>query len=394
VVDAVQDLLAPQAARDVLLARLRRLPAERVPLAPELAGRVLAEPVLAVRDLPPFPNSAMDGYALRAVDAASSPPVAFRIAAGDDPPDLPAGAAAEIATGAPLPDGADAVVPVELAREQDGRLEVDGSVSEGDHVRLPGEDAHAGDVVLDAGTRLTALAIAGAATAGVDAVVAVRRPRVAVVVTGDEIVPPGQPLRRGQIHDSNSLLIAARCASLGADVVLRERVPDDAAATRAALARGFEAADLVLTSGGVSVGPHDHVKPALAALGAEALFWRISAQPGKPVFAGIRAGRPVVGLPGNPLSVLVGLELLVRPALALLSGRAPDAEVRRVRLSRPVRRNAIRTRYLPVTLDGDEASPLGAGLSHLLAASALADALIVIPPGDGEADGEVDALPF
>jgi molybdopterin molybdotransferase len=267
-------------------------------------------------------------------------------------------------------------------------------VSEGDHVRRPGEDAHQGDVVLDAGVRLTALAIAGAATAGVDAVVAVRRPRVAVLVTGDEIVAPGQPLRRGQIHDSNSLLIAARCASLGAEVVLRERVPDDAAATRAALARAFEAADIVLTSGGVSVGPHDHVKPALAALGAEALFWRISAQPGKPVFAGIRNGVPVVGLPGNPLSVLVGLELLVRPALAVLSGRAPEAEVRRVRLSRPVRRNAMRTRYLPATLNGDEASPLGAGLSHLLAASALAEALIVIPPGDGETDGEVDALPF
>src|SRR5690349_4067525 len=253
-VDAVQDLLAPQAARDLLLGRLERLAAERAPLTPDLAGRVLAEPVRAARDLPPFANSAMDGYALRAAEAGSPLPVAFRIAAGDDPPDLPPGSCAEIATGAPLPDGADAVVPVELAAEEDGRLRVDGSVSAGDHVRLPGEDAHAGDVVLAAGTRLSALAIAGAATSGVDEVSVVRRPRVAVLVTGDEIVAPGQPLRRGQIHDSNSLLIAARCAVLGADVVLRERVPDDAAATRAALARGFDAADLVLTSGGVSVG--------------------------------------------------------------------------------------------------------------------------------------------
>ena len=393
-VDAVQDLLAPDAARGLLLARLRRLPPERVALAAEIAGRVLAEPVAAVRDLPPFANSAMDGYALRAAEAGSNLPVAFRIAAGDDPPDLAPGAAAEIATGAPMPDGADAVVPVELAREQDGRLVVEGAVNHGDHVRLPGEDAHAGDVILAAGTRLSPLAVAGAATSGVDQLVVVRRPRVAVLVTGDEIVAPGQPLRRGQIHDSNSLLIAARCASLGAEVVLRERVPDDAGATRHALARGFEAADIVLTSGGVSVGPHDHVKPSLAALGVEALFWRISAQPGKPVFAGIRGSKPVIGLPGNPLSVLVGLELLVRPALAVLAGRSPDAEVRRARLSRPVRRNALRTRFLPVTLEGGEARPLGAGLSHLLAASALADALVVIPPGAGEADGEVDVLPF
>jgi molybdopterin molybdotransferase len=177
-------------------------------------------------------------------------------------------------------------------------------------------------------------------------------------------------------------------------VVLRERVPDDADATRHALARAFEAADIVLTSGGVSVGPHDHVKPSLAALGVESLFWRISAQPGKPVFAGMRGAQPVIGLPGNPLSVLVGLELLVRPAVAVLGGRSPEREVRRARLSRPLRRNAIRTRFLPVTLEGDEARPLGAGLSHLLAASALADALVVIPPGDGEAVGEFDVLPF
>jgi molybdopterin molybdotransferase len=149
-----------------------------------------------------------------------------------------------------------------------------------------------------------------------------------------------------------------------------------------------------LTSGGVSVGPHDHVKPALGALGVEELFWRISAQPGKPVFAGIRGSQAVVGLPGNPLSVLVGLELLVRPALDVLAGRDAERPVRRARLASAVKRNAIRTRFLPAQLAGDVARPLGAGLSHLLAASALADALIVVPPGEGLEDGEVDVLPM
>ena len=335
----------------------------------------------------------MDGYALRAADAPSRPPIAFRIAAGDDPPDLPAGSSAEIATGAPLPDGADAVVPVELAREEDGRLVIEGAVTRattcGCRVRTPTPGTSSWPP--EPGSRRWRRR---RRHRGRGPVVAVRRPRVAVLVTGDEIVAPGQPLRRGQIHDSNSLLIAARCASLGADVVLRERVPDDAAATRDALARGFEAADIVLTSGGVSVGPHDHVKPALAALGVRRCSGGSRLSPASRRSPASAGRAPVIGLPGNPLSVLVGLELLVRPALAVLAGRSPEAEERRARLSRPVRRNAIRTRYVPVTLEGGEARPLGAGLSHLLAASALADALVVIPPGEGEADGEVDVLPF
>jgi molybdopterin molybdotransferase len=225
----------------------------------------------------------------------------------------------------------------------------------------------------------------------------VRRPRVAVLVTGDELVAPGEPLGPGQIHDSNSTLIAARCRELGADVVLERRVPDDAAATRDAFAAALAAADVVLSSGGVSVGAHDHVKDALRALGAEELFWRVAIQPGKPVFAASAGAVRIVGLPGNPLSVLAGLELLVRPLLALLSGRAEPGPPRiAVRLASALRRNAHRMRVLPVELRGGEAIPLGAGMSHLVARAAAADGLVLIPPGDGEeaAGATLEAVPF
>jgi molybdopterin molybdotransferase len=238
---------------------------------------------------------------------------------------------------------------------------------------------------VSAGTRLRPLSLAAIATGGVADLSCHRAPRVAIVVTGDELVAPGEPLRYGQIHESNSVLIAARCEQAGASVVAIERVRDDAEATREALAEALELADVVVTSGGVSMGTRDHVKPALAALGVEQLFWRMAVQPGRPTWCGMRDGRVVVGLPGNPLSVMVGLELLLLPALRRLSGAADAGPATfRMPLTRTLRRDPSRLRIRPVRLVDAGAEPLGADLSHQLARAAIADALALVPVGDGE----------
>ncbi len=253
-------------------------------------------------------------------------------------------------------------------------------------MRRQGTDVAANSVVVAAGSRLRPLALAAIATGGVAELSCHRVPRVSVVVTGDELVAPGEPLRHGQIHESNSVLIAARCEQAGAEVVAIERVRDDAGATREALARALELADVVVTSGGVSVGTRDHVKPALAALGVEQLFWRLAVQPGRPTWCGLRDGRVVVGLPGNPLSVMVGLELLLLPALRRLAGAA-DAGPATFQLPLDRRRCAgipQRLRVRPVRLVAAGAEPLGADLSHQLGRAAIADALALVPVGEGE----------
>jgi molybdopterin molybdotransferase len=192
-------------------------------------------------------------------------------------------------------------------------------------------------------------------------------------------------LQNGQIHESNSILIAARCEQAGAHVVSVERVRDDAGATRDALARALEQADVVVTSGGVSVGTRDHVKPALADLAVEQLFWRMAVQPGRPTWCGLRGDRVVVGLPGNPLSVMVGLELLLVPALRRLAGAAePGPETFQLPLTGALRQDPGRLRVRPVRVVSGRAEPLGADLSHQLGRAAVADALALVPMGDGE----------
>jgi molybdopterin molybdotransferase len=379
--------LLPHEARALLLRRLAPLPAETVALSSALTGRVVADDVHAAHDLPPFDNSAMDGYAVRAAEAAEELPVRGNSFAGDDPARLEPHTAMTIATGAPLPAGADAVVPVELAHANGDRVSFDGPVALGDHVRPRGTDVPAGAVVISAGSSLRPLALAAIATSGVARVRCHRAPRVSVVVTGDELVAPGEPLQHGQIHESNSILIAARCEQAGAHIVSVERVHDDAAATREALSQALEEADVVVTSGGVSVGTRDHVKPALAALGVEQLFWRLAVQPGRPTWCGLRAGRVVIGLPGNPLSVMVGLELLLVPALRRLAGAAhPGPVTFQLPLTEPLRRDPQRLRVRPVRLVPAGAEPLGADLSHQLGRAAAADALALVPAGDGELD--------
>jgi molybdopterin molybdotransferase len=290
-----------------------------------------------------------------------------------------------IATGAPLPAGADAVGPVELAHASGDRVSFEGPVALGDHVRPRGTDVPAGAVVITAGNSLRPLALAAIATSGVAELRCHRAPRVCVVVTGDELVAPGEPLLHGQIHESNSILIAARCEQAGAQIVSVERVHDDAADTREALREALGEADVVVTSGGVSVGTRDHVKPALAALGVEQLFWRLAVQPGRPTWCGLRAGRVVIGLPGNPLSVMVGLELLLVPALRRLAGAAhPGPVTFQLPLTEPLRQDPQRLRVRPVRLVAGGAEPLGADLSHQLGRAAAADALALVPVGGGE----------
>ncbi len=384
-------LLQADEACSLLLAACGPLPSERVSAGPSVVGRVLAEPIGAALDLPPFPSSAMDGYAVRAADASTPLPIAFRAAAGEDPPPLPDGHAAGITTGGVVPEGADSVVPVERATERDGLVHVEGAVGPGDHVREIGSDLRRGAEVLPAGVPIVPLALAALSAAGIAEIAVHRRVRVAVVVTGDELRTPPEPLRRGQIYESNGSFLAARSIALGAELVSLERVADDAEATRDAFARALETADLVLASGGVSVGPHDHVKPALRALGVRELFWRIALQPGKPAWAGELGGRLVVALPGNPLSVLAGYELLVRPALGRLSGlRKPVPTRLRLPLSEPVHRLAGRMRAVPSVLEGSSVRPLGAGLSHQLGRAALADGLALVPAGGADAPaGEI-----
>jgi molybdopterin molybdotransferase len=370
----------------LLLAACRPLPSERVMPGSAIVGRVLAEPVRAALDLPPFPSSAMDGYAVRARDVGPSLAVAFRAAAGDDPPALPEGTAAGVTTGGVVPDGADAVVPIERALERDGVVTFEGDVHEGDHVRHPGSDLLRGSEVLPAGAPVVPLALAAVSAAGIAEIVVHRRPRVVVVVTGDELRTPPEPLRRGQIYESNGSFLGARSVALGAELVRVERVADDADATREAFVRALADADLVLCSGGVSVGPHDHVKPALRALGVRELFWRIALQPGKPAWAGESDGRLVIALPGNPLSVLAGFELLVRPVLRRLAGARNPVPLRlRLPLSEPVRRLPDRMRAVPSLLEPSSVRPLGAGLSHQLGRAALADALALVPAGGADA---------
>jgi molybdopterin molybdotransferase len=382
-------LIPPAEGLRLILEHTPALDVEQAAVSADLAGRVLAVDVHAAVSLPPFDTSAMDGYTVRAADlGGGGVPIAFRLGAGDRPRPLPAGAAAGIATGAPLPDGADAVVPVEDAREEDGLLLAE-PPAVGAHIRERGGDVREGDVVGTSGTRLTPALLAAISATGVGTVTVSRRPRVAALATGSELVRVGQPLEPGQIYESNLTSIVAQARASGAEVVAASTVADDRDATREAFARAIAAADVVVSSGGVSVGPHDHVKPALAALGVREVFWRLAHKPGKPLWFGVAGnGALVFGLPGNPISSLVCVELFLRPALAAMQhGRPPQRPV--ARLAEPVTRlrerdHAVRCR-LSASPEGMQLQPLGPQDSHLIVHAAGADAIALVEAGEGEA---------
>jgi molybdopterin molybdotransferase len=371
-----------------VLEHAQALPAESVAVG-AAAGRVTAEPARAVVDLPPFASSAMDGYAVRAADLPGRLSVVGHIAAGRPAERaLAAGEAMAISTGGVVPEGADAVIPIEYVVHHDNGIEVEASLAAGKHVRPRGGDVHAGDLVVEAGVRLGAAQLGALAAAGLAAVSCARRPRVAVLATGTELARPGEPLAPGQVYESNALMLAAALAASGADIEVLPVVADDASAHRAGLERGL-AADVFVTSGGVSVGPHDLVRRIEAELGVEEVFWRVAIKPGKPVSFGVRGATLVFGLPGNPVSSLVGCELFAKPALRALQGlRDPLPRFEPGRLASPLRRNDARDELVRARArldqDGIVLEPLAGQESHMIVHSAAADALVHVPLGEGE----------
>jgi molybdopterin molybdotransferase len=384
----VPELLTLEEALERILEHARPLPTETV--ATEAArGRVVREPARALVDLPPFPSSAMDGFAVRAANTPGELPVAFRVAAGEAPPSaLPPASAAGIATGGTVPEEADAVVPVELAEDRGDRVVISAPATSGQHIRRRGGDVHEGDVVVAAGTRLGAAQIGALAAAGIPEVRCSTLPRVVVLATGSELRPAGEPLAPGQIYESNRSMIAAALAGAGAEIEVLPVVEDDEAAHRAAIARGLEA-DALITSGGVSMGPHDLVRRVAAELGVEEIFWGVAVKPGKPLAFGVRGETLVFGLPGNPVSSLVGSLLFVRPALLARQGVADPAPMFvHGRLSRSLRRNAQRDEFVRAkrveSTDGPVLEAIVGQESHMIVRAAVADALIHVPRGDGE----------
>jgi molybdopterin molybdotransferase len=359
-------------------------PAEEVALY-EARGRVLAADIVAGVPLPPFDNSAMDGYAVRAADVAGPPvrlPVAFDVPAGrTDVPPLPEGAVARIMTGAPVPVGADAIVPVEQTDGGTETVAIKAAAKVGTHVRRTGEDVRAGDVVLTAGTVLGAAQLGVAAAVGHARLAVRRRPEVLVLSTGSELVTPGAPLAPGQIYESNGPMLAAAVEEAGGRAELLRFVPDDVDQFLAVLGERAAGVDLVLTSGGVSAGAYEVVKDALADRGVT--FGKVAMQPGGPQGAGLWEGRvPVVTLPGNPVSALVSFEVFVRPALRAAFGHPyPERPVVVARLAERLTSPSGRRQFRRGVLDAREGTvaEIGGPPSHLLGSLAKADCLFVVP---------------
>jgi molybdopterin molybdotransferase len=379
-------LISIEEGRRRVLEAVRVLDSERVALA-DARGRVLAEEVTSSVDVPPFDSSAMDGFALVAGPARELDVEGESRAGHPYGGELEPGTAVRISTGAALPAGATAVIPVERTSESDGRVSVEETAA-GANIRRAGEDVRVGDVVLARGTRLGPAELGVAASVGQAELVCSRRPRVALLVTGDELVQPGKQLGPGQIYSSNGFALAGQVAAAGAELVMRETVPDSATGTHAALERALSGSDAVVASGGVSVGPHDHVKGALRELAVEERFWGVALRPGKPTWFGTLAERLVFCLPGNPVSAMVTFELFVRPALAALQGADPASPRASATLDEPVARNRRREQALRVRLrqagDGLHARTTGEQGSHILTSMLGADALAIVPAGKGQ----------
>ena len=393
-------------ASEIVLSAVRPLEPEAVSLA-EARGRFTAEPSISPVDLPGFDNSVMDGYAVRADDTATAgrgSPVSLEVV-GESRAGTPyqgavqPGQAIAISTGALIPNGADAILQKEIVETDGSHVSVTSSVEAGQDIRRQGEVARAGDEILPAGAELGPVELGALASIGADPVSSPRRPVVSLLTSGDELVDPGIPLGPGQIWNSNRFAITGMINGSGAVLLPPQNMKDDRAATVAALDRAL-GADLTVVCGGVSVGDHDHVRPALAELGVEQLFWGLALKPGRPTWFGRRGDSRVLGLPGNPVSALVVFRLFALPLLKMLSGGATPAPRITGRLAAPVERAEGRLRAVPCRPaeggDPDVLAPMPQLGSHdflsLIGATRLA--LIEEGPGRAEAGDVVEALPL
>lgn len=377
-------MLTVEQALEEILSRVHPLETERVELMAAL-GRALAETIVSHREIPPWRNSSMDGYAVRAADTGPAElAVVGTIAAGALPPrPLGPGEAMRIFTGAPLPEGADAVVPQEDVETHDARVRLRESVEPGAFVRPAGEDVRRGDLVLEAGRTLRAAEVGLLATLGHSQVRVFRRPRVAILSTGSELADLGTEPGQGQIPNTNTYSLMAQVLEAGAEPINLGVAADRLDDIEARFAWGLRA-DVLVSSAGVSVGELDLVKEALTRLGAELHLWRVSMRPGKPITFGSLAGRPVFGLPGNPVSAMVTFELFVRPALLRMAGHsALDRPRVRARALAPMKNPGVRRGYLRVNLTRGEAgygvTLTGGQGSGILRSMVLADGLAVVP---------------
>jgi len=377
-------------ARKIVLDHVAPLGAEQVPLL-DAVGRVLAEDVASPSDFPAWDNSAMDGYAVRAADAqggARLPLAAYLPAGSAGAGPLAPGTAAKILTGAPVPEGADAIVPFEEAEEQGGAVRAVAPVRAGAHVRRRGEDLRASELALRAGTVIGPPQVSWLATSSRLFVPVHRRPRVAILSTGDELVPPGEPVGPGKIHDSNGVAVAAAVRQAGGEPVLLGIARDDREALRERLAEALRA-DAVVTSAGVSMGDRDYVREVLAALDVRQIFWKVDIKPGRPTAFALRGATPVFSLPGNPVSTLLTFEQFVRPALLRMQGRREVLRptVRAV-FQEDLRRKPGRTHFLRVRLErrGDALLAWSAGNQDtgILKTMLRADGIAILPSDLGD----------
>ncbi len=377
-------------ARRLVLDATGRLPSEQVELRAAL-GRVLAADARAVEPVPAFDSSAMDGFAVRAQDiahAAPGSPSVLRIvgearAGSRACATVGEGQAISISTGAIVPGGADTVVRVEDTRQCGERVEVLAACASDQNLRRAGEDIPAGQTVLRAGRRVGPAELGVLGSLGYETVACAREPRLSVLVSGDELIAPGEPMRPGTVRDSNSLTIAALARRAGAEVIRSATMPDEAHATKRAIAAAVQGVDVAVICGGVSVGTHDHVRPSLESLGARQVFWGIALKPGRPAWFGTLHSTLIFALPGNPVSAMVTFVLLVAPALRALLG-VPAQGVRYTAVmdvdyeKSAGRTHAVRCR-LYADEDGWHATPTGAQGSHILSSMLDADALAMIP---------------
>ena len=381
-----------EARRIVLEVAGTRRATETVPVGHAL-DRVLAADVVAAADVPGFTASAMDGYAIRDLELGADLEVVGESRAGGPfAGRLEPGQAVRISTGAVAPAQSEAVIRQEDVTVAGSRVHLHAAPRPGQNLRMPGEDMRAGELILAAGRRLRAPELGAAVAAGAGALPVAVRPPVSILCTGDELRPPGVELGDGQIHNSNDPVLRAlvsHCGGLPAgDPASEAPLLDDRQATEAALEAALERSEVVVVSGGVSVGPHDHVKPALAGLGVTEHFWRVALQPGKPTWFGSRGSTLVFALPGNPVSVAVTFCLFVRPALEALLGAQPERPpVPEARLAEAVKRNAERDQALRMSLEfqGGLATvrPAGAQGSHVFTSLLRGDCLGIVPRGEG-----------